>query len=371
MATASPTISAKKTANLSQLLVVALALGALALFLAYADSNLNGYRVQLVVLVAINGIVAVSLTLTSGFTGVFSLGQIAFMAIGAYIGSLISLAPQWKTEQLLPGLPGWLAELDTSGWPPQVALLFACLAGGVVAAVVAVIVGAPLMRLSGHYVAVATMGFLIIVQSVGVNFDEVTRGARGLSQIPTYTSVWAAYAWLIITVYTAIRLRNSPFGRSMIAARENQIAAKAIGINVHRSRMVAFVTGAFFAGVSGALLAHQIGTVAPKAYYFTLTFSVIIMVVLGGMGSVSGAVLGAAIITLLPEYLRDVEDGFAIGPLSVGDAFGLSQIIMAVGFILVMIFRPKGFFGDREVSLRFLARRRGARHVAPATTSSE
>jgi branched-chain amino acid transport system permease protein len=360
-----------KSARLQQFAVVAVALGALVLFLAFADSSFNGYRLQLVTLVAINGIVAVSLTLTSGFTGVFSLGQIAFMAIGAYVGSLISLAPQWKSEQLLPGLPGWLAELDTSGWPPQVALLFACLAGGVVAAVIAVIVGAPLMRLSGHYVAVATLGFLIIVQSVGVNWDEVTRGARGLSSIPTYTSVWSAYAWLVITVYAAIRLRNSPFGRSMIASRENVIASRAIGVNVHRSRMVAFVTGAFFTGVSGGLLAHQIGTVAPKAYYFTLTFTVIIMIVLGGMGSVSGAVLGATIITLLPEYLRDIEDGFAVGPLSVGDAFGLSQIIMAVGFILVMIFRPNGFFGDREVSLRFLAKRKLTRPVAPATTSNE
>jgi branched-chain amino acid transport system permease protein len=370
MATTSRAISRKRPANLSQIFVVAVAIGVLALFLSYADNNFNGYRVQLVILVAINAIVAVSLTLTSGFTGVFSLGQIAFLAIGAYVGSLVSLAPQWKTEQLLPGLPGWLAELDTSGWAPQVSLLVACLAGGFVAALVAVVVGTPLMRLSGHYVAVATMGFLIIVQSLAVNWEEVTRGARGLSQIPTYTNVWAVYGWAIATIYIAIRLRNSPYGRAMIASRENVIAARAIGINVHRSRMVAFLTGAFLTGVAGALLAHQIGTVAPSAYYFTTTFSVIIMVVLGGMGSVSGAVLGAAIITLMPEYLRDVEDGFAIGPLSVGDAFGLSQIIMAVGFILVMIFRPQGFFGDREVSLRFLARKRPTKHVAPATTTT-
>jgi branched-chain amino acid transport system permease protein len=259
-----------------------------------------------------------------------------------------------------------LANLDTTGWPPQVALLAGCLAGGVIAAMVAVVVGAPLMRLSGHYVAVATLGFLIIVQTIGVNWDEVTGGARGLSQIPTYTNVWTSYIWLIITVYASIRVRNSPFGRSMIASRENLVASRAVGINVHRSRMVAFVFGAFFTGVAGALLAHQIGTVAPKAYYFQLTFTVIIMVVLGGMGSVSGAVLGAAIMTLAPEYLRDVEDGVNLGVFSFGDLFGLSQIIMAVGFILVMIFRPQGFFGDREISLRFLSRRRASTPIAPA-----
>jgi branched-chain amino acid transport system permease protein len=370
MVTTSRTLSASSSVRLQQFVVVALAIGVLALFLAYAESSFNGYRVQLVVLVAINSVVAVSLTLTSGFTGVFSLGQIAFMAIGAYVTSLVNLSPTWKQDTLLPGLPEWLATLDTSDWPPQLALLVGCLAGGVAAALVAVVVGAPLMRLSGHYVAVATMGFLIIVQSIGVNWDEVTGGARGLSQIPTHTTVWVAYAWALIAVYVALRLRNSPFGRSMIASRENIVAARAIGINVHRSRMVAFVTGAFFTGVAGALLAHQIGTVAPRAYYFSTTFTVIIMVVLGGMGSVSGAVLGATIITLIPEYLRDVEDGFAIGPLSVGDAFGLSQIIMAVGFILVMIFRPKGIFGDRELTLRFLERRRSTRQIAPATTRS-
>jgi branched-chain amino acid transport system permease protein len=350
-----------------QIIAVLVMLGVLALFLAFAENNLNGYRLQLVTLIAINGIVAVSLTVTSGFTGVFSLGQIAFMAIGAYVAALMNLPPQWKEDILLPGLPGWLATFDTTGWPPQVALLVACLAGGVIAALVAVVVGTPLMRLSGHYVAVATLGFLIIVQTIGVNWDEVTGGARGLSQIPTYTNVWTAYIWLVITVYASIRIRNSPYGRSMIASRENLVASRAVGINVHRSRMVAFVYGAFFTGISGALLAHQIGTVAPKAYYFSLTFTVVIMVVLGGMGSVSGAVLGAAIMTLAPEYLRDVEDGVNFGIFSFGDLFGLSQIIMAVGFILVMIFRPQGFFGDRELSLRFLSRRRTSTPIAPAT----
>ncbi|MFL5760227.1 MAG: branched-chain amino acid ABC transporter permease [Thermomicrobiales bacterium] len=360
-------MATRTTSRWPQVIAVLVMLGVLAAFLAFAQNNFNGYRIQLVTLIAINAIVAVSLTVTSGFTGVFSLGQIAFMAIGAYTAALLNLPPLWKEDILLPGLPGWLATLDTTSWPPQLALLVACLVGGALAAAVAVVVGTPLMRLSGHYVAVATLGFLIIVQTVGVNWDQVTGGARGLSQIPTYTNVWAAYIWMVITVYVAIRIRHSPYGRSMIASRENLVASRAVGINVHRSRMVAFVTGAFFAGVSGALLAHQIGTVAPKAYYFTFTFTVVIMVVLGGMGSVSGAVLGAAIITLAPEYLRDVEDGVNLGVFAFGDLFGLSQIIMAVGFILVMIFRPRGFFGDRELSLKFLSRRRTRAPIAPAT----
>lgn len=343
------------------LAAVALALALLAAFLAYAEASFNGYRLQIVTLVAINATIAVALTLTSGFTGVFSLGQIGFLAIGAYVGALLNLAPQWKSESFLPGLPGWLAAFDTTSWHPQVALLFACVVGGLVAAAVATVVGMPLMRLSGHYVAVATMGFLIIVHSVANNWSDVTRGARGLSQIPGYTNVWAAYGCALVAVYAAWRLRVSPYGRAMIASRENLIAARAVGVNVHRSRMIAFVVGAFLTGASGPLLAHQVGSVAPSAYYFTTTFNVVIMVVLGGMGSISGAVLGAAIMTLAPEYLRGVEDGMDLGPLSFGALFGLSQIILAIAFILVMILRPQGFFGDREVGLGLLGRRRWRR----------
>ena len=341
-----------------QLVVLAVLLGLLIVFVTVAEESFNAYRLQLVTLVAINAIIAVSLALTSGFTGVFSLGQIGFLAIGAYVGALLTMPPQWKSEMFLPGLPGWLAGLDLTGWPPQLALLVACVVGGTVAAVVAAAVGAPLMRLSGHYVAVATMGFLIIVYTVAVNWDTVTRGARGLSQIPNVTNAWVAYAWAVLTVYAARRLRVSPYGRAMIASRENIIAARAVGVDVWRTRLLAFVVGAFFTGAAGALLAHQIGSIAPTSFSFTTTFAVVIMVVLGGLGSASGAVVGAAIMTLAPEYLREVEDGFALGPLAVGAHHGLSQIILALGFILVMIFRPQGLFGDREVGWWLLGRLR-------------
>lgn len=346
-------------------LVALVVLGA---FLALAEGSFNAYRLQLVTLVAINAVIAVGLTVSSGFTGVFSLGQIGFLAIGAYVGALLTIPPQWKGEMFLPGLPTWLAGFDLSAWPPQAALLLACLLAGTIAAVVAVVVGAPLMRLSGHYVAVATMGFLIIVNSVAINWDTVTRGARGLSQIPNLTNAWVAYAWAVVAVYVAWRLRVSSYGRAMIAARENLIAARAIGVDVLRTRLLAFVVGAFFTGVAGSLLAHQIGTVAPSAFYFATTFNVIIMVVLGGMGSITGAVVGAAILTLAPEYLREVEDGMDFGLFSFGALYGLSEIILAVGFILVMVFRPQGLFGDRELGFALLSRRRSP---APATAAND
>jgi branched-chain amino acid transport system permease protein len=336
------------------------AMALLAIFLSYAQSTFNDYRLQLVILVGINVVVAVSLTMSSGFTGVFSLGQIGFMAIGAYVGALISLPLSWKDPILLPGLPSWLATFDTSGWPDWLALGFACVVGGIVAAVVAVVVGYPLMRLSGNYVAVATMGFLIIVYTVLIRWDGVTLGSRGLNPIPTYTNVWSAYGWAIVTIYVAWRIRHSSFGRSMISSRDNLIAARAVGVRVHRARLLAFSVCAFLTGAGGSLLAHQIGTVTPSAYYFDMTFDVIIMVVLGGLGSISGAVIGAIIITIAPEYLRDLETNVSLGPLQYDEAFGLSQIIMAVLFILIMILRPRGLLGGREIDLAWFLNRKRA-----------
>jgi branched-chain amino acid transport system permease protein len=339
----------------TMLAIAVLLVGALLTWFAHA--NLNGYRQQLFILCAIYAIVAVGLALASGFTGVFSLGQIGFLAIGAYVSALLTMPPMVKQPILLPGLPEWLATFDTTGWHPQAALLFACLVGGAVAAIIGALVGAPLMRLSGNYVAVATMGFLIIVHSVLNNWGAVTRGARGLSQIPTSTNPWVAYIWLAIAVYVALRLRNSPYGRAMIASRENLIASRGIGVNVLRTRLLAFVVSAFLTGVAGALLAHQIGTIAPTTFYFGTTFTVVIMVVLGGMGSISGAVVGAIIMTLTPELLRPIEAGGTIGPIQYSGLYGLSNIILAVGFILIMIFRPQGLFGERELGLALLGRR--------------
>jgi branched-chain amino acid transport system permease protein len=336
-------------------------IGALVILLAFlwvVQSSFNDYRLQLVILVGINIIFAVSLTMFSGYTGVFSLGHVGFMGIGAYVGALISLPLIWKDPILLPGLPTWLAELDTSGWPDWLSLMVACLVAGTVATLISVVVGYPLMRLSGNYVAVATMGFLIIVYTILIRWDSVTLGPRGLNPVPSYTNVWSAFGWALLTVYVAWRVRKSSFGRSMISSRDNNVAARAVGVRVHRARLLGFAVSAFLTGVGGCLLAHQIGTVTPGAYYFSTTFDIIIMVVIGGLGSVSGAILGAIIITLAPEYLRDLETNVSIGPIQYDEAFGLSQIILAVLFIVVMIVRPKGILGGREIDLAGWLRRR-------------
>lgn len=348
--------------------------GFLALFVLGASQLQNDYLVKVTMLIGMNIVLAVSLALASGFTGVFSLGQIGFMAIGAYASSLLTIPPSAKTHTLLPGLPGWIASLDlvqavTGGLTKvgltadlaelaagPIALVVAACVGALLAAGVALLVGIPLMRLNGHYVAVATMGFLVIVNAVAINLDSVTRGSRGLGSIPALSRIWIVYLFVVIAVYTVWRLRASPYGRAMLAQRENVSAAQAMGVDILRTRLLAFVIGAFFSAIAGALWAHMITAVAPAAFYFTYTVNVIVMIVVGGMGSVTGATLGAILLTLLPELLRGLEGGATIGPFKLPLLFGLSNIILAVAFVLIMIYRRGGLLGDRELPL-FWARR--------------
>lgn len=344
-------------------------LATLAVCVAASSLLPNDYYVKLVMLIGMNIILAVSLTLASGMTGVFSLGQIGFMAIGAYSSSLLTLPTTAKSRALLPGLPGWLASLDLAqtlagalgglGLPTEaaqasagpLALILAALTGGVLAAAVALLVGIPLMRLSGHYVSVATLGFLVIVNAIAINLDTVTRGSRGLGGIPSLSNIWLVYVFVALTVYVAWRIRRSSFGRAMLAQRENVSAAQAMGVDILRTRLLAFVIGAFFSATAGALWAHMVTAVAPAAFYFTYTVNVIVMIVVGGLGSVTGAVIGAVLLTLIPEVLRGVEGGASLGPIKLPLLFGLSNIILAIGFVLVMIYRREGLLGDRELRL--------------------
>ena len=301
--------------------------------------------------------------------------------------------PAAKPQALLPGLPGWLSNLDlvrslagvlsgaglaaeqAAAIAGPLALVVAALAGALLAAGVAVLVGIPLMRLSGHYVAVATLGFLVIVNAIALNLDSVTRGARGLGSIPALSRIWIVYVFAAITVYAVWRIRSSPFGRAMLAQRENVAAAQAMGVDILRTRLLAFVVGAFFSATAGALWAHMVTAVAPNAFYFIYTVNVIVMIVVGGMGSVTGAVIGAVLLTLIPELLRGLEGGATIGPIKLPLLFGLSNIILAVGFVLVMIYRRTGLMGNRELPLFWPAARTTATPAppvqAPAPLSSK
>jgi len=219
-----------------------------------------------------------------------------------------------------------------------------------VALVLALVVGAPLMRLSGHFVSVATLGFLIIVNVILINANDFTRGARTFTGVPVETTLpWAVF-WLEVALVVLARIAYSPTGRRFRAVREDTIAAQAIGIAVLPTRLVAFAAGAFFAGVGGSLYGHYLGSFSPAAFYFAYTFTLISMLVIGGMRSLTGAIVGVVAVSVLSELLRNLERGFSLAGLVLPPLYGASQIVLGAIFILVMIFRPRGIMGDFEIS---------------------
>lgn len=314
-------------------LVVLLGLLFLAGLLLLAEANLNAYYLRIVQLMGIYVMLTVSLNLPNGFTGDFSLGHAAFMAVGGYSAAVLTM-PLISKTLLLTEVPPWLQGL-------VVPFPLATVIGGILAALVAIPVGAVVLRLRGHYLAVATLGLLVMVQGIATNWESVTRGARGLSGLQPHTTIWWSFGWAVLTIFVVWRMAYSPFGRGMIAVRDDALAAACRGVRVYRTRLVSFVVSAFFAGVGGSLLAHQITAVTPRTYSFDITFLVIIMLVIGGMGSITGSIVGALIMTVVPVLLRDLERQL--------DVVGASQLVIAVALIGFMIFRRQGLLGTREL----------------------
>jgi branched-chain amino acid transport system permease protein len=336
----------------SRLLAPAVLLGALAVMLGAVSLFAGDYLLRIVIIIGINVILVAALNLSNGFTGVFSLGHVGFMAIGAYVASILTLPVTLKSVNL-PDLPRFLGGVALPFLPATVV-------AGVVAMAVALVVGLSLMRLKGAYISVATLGFLVIVQVILVNWDALTRGARTFAGVPPYATVWNVWIWAALTVYVVWRIGVSAFGRDMRAARDNEIAARSLGVSVMRSRLLAFCLSAFLTGVAGSLWAHFITSFSPKSFFFTQAFSIITMLVIGGLGSVSGSVVGVVLITVLSELLRNAERGFDLGFLRLPPLYGASQILMAVLFVLVIVFRPAGLLGGREIDVRGILRRLGA-----------
>jgi branched-chain amino acid transport system permease protein len=308
--------------------LLALALVAVAVMAA----TLDDYLLTLAAIVFLNVMLATSLNLTNGLTGLFSLGHPAFMTIGGYVAAVLTY-PVWRKDFMLPDLPVLLSSAQTG-------LLPALLAGGAAAALVALLVGFAVLRLRGHYLAVATLGLIIIVRVLATNWEGYTRGGMGLNGVPQLTDLWWAFGAMAVTLAVCWRVKLSSLGRAMMATRENEMAAECIGIDTFRVRMTAFTLGAFFAGVAGALMVHLITVVTPGSYSVALAFNLVAMVVIGGTGSVAGAALAAVALTLLSEALRPVEEGLGL--------YGLSQVIVALALLLFLLMRPQGLFGSRE-----------------------
>lgn len=288
--------------------------------------GLNPYIYGVLVLCAINVILALSLNLVNGITGQFSIGHAGFMAVGAYASAAY-------TVYAVPLLFG--AGYASNGWITALAFLIAILVGGLCSAVAGFLVGLPSMRLRGDYLAIVTLGFGEIIRVAILNIDAVG-GARGFAGVPQRTNLaWVlGGAWV---TYVVIRnLMKTFHGRALLAIREDEIAAEALGVPTTRYKVTAFVIGAFFAGVAGALFSHLL-YLHTNSFTFMKSIEVVIMVVLGGMGSLTGSILGAILLTALPEVLRF--------------ASSLRLILYSLLLIVLMIARPQGILGRRELSL--------------------
>ena len=271
--------------SMRNLLLNLAAIGLLALFLVWAETNLDGYKVQILNLIAVNAILALSLNLIYGFTGMFSLGHAGFMAIGAYVSALCVLpAAQKEMMWILEDIIWPFSVIHTPFW-------FSVVAGGFVAAIFGLFIAIPVLRLGGDYLGIATLGFAEIIRVLIVNLTPITNGSLGIKGIPFHASLLVNYGWLLITLYCMVKLLGSNFGNIFKAIRDDEIAAKVMGIDTFRTKVLSFCLGAFFAGVGGALLGNLLTTIDPKMFTFLLTFNVLMFVVAGGLGSLTGSIL--------------------------------------------------------------------------------
>jgi branched-chain amino acid transport system permease protein len=273
---------------------------------------LNPFYVNTIFYIGINIILAVSLHLIIGITGQFSIGHAGFLAVGAYASAII-------TTKL--GLPFPLA----------------LLVGGLAAAVAGLIIGIPTLRLRGDYLAIATLGFGEIMRIVFLNIDYVG-GASGMTVAHMVTWPWL-FACVVITILVIVNFTNSTHGRACISVRENEIAADAMGINTTFYKVIAFVIGSFFAGVAGGLHAHNFYIIQPTNFGFLKSFDILIFVVLGGLGSLSGSVIAAILLTIISTFLQDFPE--------------IRMVIYSLVLIVMMLFRPQGLMGTKEITSFF------------------
>ncbi|MBN2054346.1 branched-chain amino acid ABC transporter permease [bacterium] len=319
-----------------------LALAGLAGILAWVQWTWNPYWVRVLNLCGIYIVLGASLNLIFGFTGQFSLGHAGFMAIGAYTTALLTMSPEQKVSTYI--IEPLLSPLDKIHLP----FFFALLAGGLTAALFGSLVGGPTLRLKGDYLAIASLGFAEIIRVVANNTVSITNGALGLKGIPMHTNLAWSWGWAVFTVFFIRRLVTSSYGRAFLAIRENELAAESMGVSLFRHKLLSFTISAFFAGVGGGLLGNLITTIDPKTFIFLMTFNVLIIVVIGGQGSLTGTCIAAVAITILLEALRPIEAPMSIWGLHLPGIPGLRMVIFSAMLLSAILFWRRGITGGRE-----------------------
>jgi branched-chain amino acid transport system permease protein len=278
-------------------------------------------------------VLALSIQMFSGNSGIVSFGHVGFMGVGAYVAALTTIPPAIKALTL-PALPGFITDV-------HLGLVASVLLAAAISACVGAVLGAPLSRMREGAMTMATISVLVIFFVIFDNWDEVTRGAQGVFGIPRNTTIWWAVGFAVVTIALARLFRESPVGTMLRASRADPVAAEALGANVVLLRWIAWPVSGFIMGMGGGLWAEYNVAFGPRQFFFSLTFALLAVLVVGGLGSVSGAVLGAVVVTTASEIMRRVEDRADIG--------GLADMAVAVLILLVLYRRQDGILGRAEV----------------------
>ena len=311
------------------------------LYVAYlvAQFLLEPQYQQITLNMFVTVVLVIGLQIFSGNSGILSFGHVAFMAIGAYVSALLTIPPELKKATFtdMPGFLDWIIDVEMGTIPST-------LVGGAVAAVFAIIVAPPIVRLAGVPAGIATLALLVIVYTFNIQTTSITRGTSTMIGVPATTTITSALLWAFLAVIAAFIYQASRRGMRLRASRENEAAARSVGVSIPVERGVAWVISAFVMGIGGALYGHYIIAFSAGEFYFAATFNIVLMLVLGGMTSVSGAVVGVLFVTVLKEVLREIETG----PLA-GEYPGFTELLLAAVLLLVLIWRPRGLTAGHEI----------------------
>lgn len=332
----------------AQLTLGAAVVGLVLLFVF--DELFDRFTMQIFKLCAINIILALSLNLINGFTGLFSLGHAGFMAVGAYTCAILTMSPEQKAvNYVIQPIVPWLANV-------QFPFLPALLIGGLLAGFIGWLLGVISLRLRDDYLAIATLGFSEIIRVILTNAMTFTNGSLGLKGLARFTTMWWAWGAAILTTLFLVLLIKSSYGRAFKSIRDNEIAAESMGVNVFGMKVLSFTISSFLAGIAGGLLAHYLTTIDPKQFIFLKTFDILLIVVLGGVGSITGSIVAAIVVTISMEALRFLDGPLNLGFMVTSGVPGLRMVFFSALLMVVVIYRQQGLMGKAEFSWDALSR---------------
>lgn len=304
--------------------------------LALIEKNMRGFYLGIFLLFGINAIICLGVTITNSYANIFSLGFGGIMLFSAYISSLFTLPVQYKATFLK--LPEWLELVQL---PFSIALFL----GAIAAVFASIALVLPAFRLRGHYFILASIGINIVMTNLAVNLRSFTHGPLGIRNVPFATNVWWVYGILFLTIIFMWRFTHSKFGRAIITLGKDQTLASTLGIDVVRYKIYAFIIGSFIVGLGGPLWVHYTGSMHPEVFGLVFVFQIIAMLVVGGIGTISGAILGAGIITSFIHLARPIQEGFRFFGFQIPSLIGLIQVLMAIMIFVVLLYKPEGILG--------------------------